>query len=170
MKRDFLRKYILSIILLSPILATDQDCKLIRETDPYTKETKISTGFIFLSGASVTIDADSKDIIVLFSVEGTDQCFDDNSTADVFFEGIKSKTMSRNGGTMNCEGLFQFVFKNSNSMPTTLLQRLCTKKVTQLVFTANNKKVTTINVAAGEQETLMTLVNCLVKEAKTLIK
>lgn len=168
-------KYLLIFCLLLQLPALSQEpatpaCKLIKETDPYTKETKLSTGFIFLDGGSVTIDADSKEIIVLFSVEGPDRCFDNNSTADLFFEGIKSKTMSRNGGTMNCEGLFQFVFKNSHSTPTTVLQRLLTRKTTHILFNSNTKKPITVMVGLKEQEALMTLANCLVTEAKTLIK
>ncbi|MFN8291843.1 MAG: hypothetical protein U0U70_16415 [Chitinophagaceae bacterium] len=168
-------KQLLLLFFMLPVFARAQDstraaCKLIRETDPYTKETKLSTGFIFLDGGSVTIDADSKEINFLFSVEGPNRCFDANSTADVFFEGIKSKTTSRNAGTMNCEGLFQFVFKNSNSSPTTMLQRLLTRKVTQIIFTGSGGKPITVNVGPKEQEGLMALANCLVNEGKTLIK
>lgn len=163
-------KLLLVFFSFFPILAGAQDCKLTRETDPFTKETRLSTGFVFLDGGSVTIDADSKEINVLFNVEGIERCFDNNSTADVFFEGIKSKTMSRNMGTMNCEGLFQFVFKNTPGTPTTLLQRMCTKKITQIIFTGNAKKPITVNVGANEQQALMTLANCIVTDAKALIK
>ena len=61
------------------------------------------------------------------------------------FEGLKSKTSSRNGGTMNCEGLFQFVFRNTTST-TTLLQRLMTYKIASIIFTDSNKKETTLTV------------------------
>lgn len=163
-------KQLLVILFFLPLLAAAQDCKLIKETDPYTKEVKLSTGFVAVDGASVTIDADSKEVIVLFTVEGADKCFDNNSTADVFFEGLKSKTMSRNAGTMNCEGLFQFVFKNSHNTPTTMLQRICTKKITQIIFTGNSKKPITVTVGPKEQEAIMALANCLVTEGRTLIK
>ncbi len=163
-------KIFAALFLAVPLFSFSQDCKLIRETDPFTKEVKLSTGFVYLDGGSVTIDADSKEIILLFNIEGPDRCFDNNSSADVFFEGIKSKTMSRNGGTMNCEGLFQFVFKNSAGSPTTMLQRLMTRKITQIVFTGNTKKPITVNVGPKEQEALLALTNCLVNEAKTLIK
>ncbi|HMU47092.1 MAG TPA: hypothetical protein PKC72_12040 [Chitinophagaceae bacterium] len=165
-------KYFVLFLLVLPITGLSQDCKLHRDTDPYTKETKLSTGFIFFTGGSVTIDADSKEITVLFSIEGVDKCYDNNSIAEIYFEGIKSKTTTRNAGTMNCEGLFQFVFRNSNSSPTTLLQRMCTKKITQIIFTSNDKKQTktTITVQQQEQDILMNLANCLVNEAKTLIK
>jgi hypothetical protein len=165
-------KFQLLMTMLAPLFLAAQDCKLNKETDPYTKETKLSTGFIFLDGGSVTIDADSKDIDILFSIEGTDKCYDNNCNAEIFFEGIKSKTSTRNGGTMNCEGLFHFIFRNSKSAPTTLLQRMCTKKITHIIFTSNDKKQTktTVTIALQEQETLMTLANCLVNEARALIK
>jgi hypothetical protein len=163
-------KKLFILLFLSPLFVAAQDCKLTKETDPYTKEIKISTGFINFDGGSVTIDADSKEINFLFSIEGADRCFDNNSIVDVFFEGIKSKTSTRNAGTMNCEGLFQFVFRNVNSSPTTMLQRMLTKKVTQLVFTCNNSKQVTVNLGAAEQQALMTLANCLVNDAKSLIK
>ncbi len=168
-------KHILGIVFLLPLFLAAQDpiaveCKLTREKDPYTKETKLSTGFIFLDGGSVTIDADSKEIDVLFSIEGVDKCFDNNSTAAIFFEGVKTKLNNRNGGTMNCEGLFHFVFKNTASTTTTLLKKMMTMKINRIVFTGNNKKETTLTIGPAEQETLMALATCLVNEAKGLIK
>lgn len=165
-------KYLFFVISVFPLLAYTQDCKLHKDTDPYTKETRLSTGFLFLSGGSITIDANKAEIDVLFSIEGADKCYDNNSVAEIYFEGIKSKMTTRNGGTMNCEGLFHFIFRNSHSTPTTLLQRMCTKKITHIIFTGNDKKQTktTITVEPQEQEVLMKLANCLVNEAKTLIK
>ena len=167
-------KSILAILFLFPLFIAAQDttatgCKLNKEKDPYTKETKLSTGFIFLKGGSVTIDADSKEVDVLFSIEGLDKCFDNNSMAAVFFEGTKTKMTSRNGGTMNCEGLFHFIFKNTAST-STVLQKMMTLKINRIVFTGNNKKETTVTIDPAKQQTLMTLATCLVNEAKTLIK
>ena len=154
-----------------PFATLAQDsCKLIKETDPFTRQTRLSTGFIYMDGGSVTVDADHKEVIVLFNLDGPEKCFDDNSTAEVFFEGLKSKTLSRNQGTMNCEGLFQFVFRNSPGTPTTTLQRLCTKKITHIIFTGNGKKPVTVNFGPKEQEALMVLTNCLVTQGKGLIK
>lgn len=170
---QILLKRLLVILCFSPLAGLAQDstgCKLIKETDPYTKEVKLSTGFIGLDGASVTVDADSKEVIVLFSLEGAEKCFDNTATVDLFFEGIKSKTMSRNAGTMNCEGLFQLVFKNTHSTPTTVLQRLTTRKVTQLIFTGNSKKPITVNLGPKEQESLLFLASCLVTQGRGLIK
>jgi hypothetical protein len=163
-------KYLLPSILFLPLFMSAQDCKLIRETDPYTKQTKLTTGFIYVDGGSVTIDADSKEIIVLFSLDGPEKCFDYNSTAEVYFEGLKSKTQSRNQGTMNCEGFFQFVFRNTNSNPTTMLQRIMTKKITHIIFTGNGKKPVTVNIGPAEQATITAQATCLVNEAKGLIK
>ena len=160
---------VLILLLLSPLLAATQDCKLITETDPFTKTVKLSTGFIFFDGGSVTIDADSKEVDVLFSIEGADKCFDNNSVAFIFFEGTKTKLTGRNGGTMNCEGLFHFIFKNSASTPS-LLQKIMTQKINRILFTGNNKKETTVNISPADQATFMAMTTCLVNEAKTLIK
>ncbi|MCX8020996.1 MAG: hypothetical protein N2747_10935 [Chitinophagaceae bacterium] len=149
---------------------TSQPCRLIKETDPYTKETRLSSGFLKLNGASVTMDADSKELIFLFSVEGKDRCFDNGSTAEISFEGLKTKMIARNAGTMNCDGSFQFVFKNTHNAPTTLLQRMSTRKITQIVFTGNNKKTATVTLAPREQELFMRLADCIVKEGRQLIK
>jgi len=162
-------KYSLILLLLIPVIIHAQDCKLNSETDPFTKLTKLSTGFIFLDGASISFDADGKEIDVLLNVEGTDKCFDDQSTAFIFFEGTKLKMTIRNGGTMNCEGLFQFVYRNTPAT-STILQKLVTQKISQIVFTGNNKKETTVKVGPAEQDAIIKLGGCLVEGAKKLIQ
>jgi hypothetical protein len=158
------------MLIANGLVAQDSiGCKIIRETDPYTKQTKLSTGFIYFDGGSVTVDADSKEIDVLFSIEGSDKCFDNNSIATIFFEGVKTKFNIRNGGTMNCEGLFHFIFKNTPT-PNSQLLKLMNQKINHILFVGNNKKESTINIGPVEQETLKTLTTCLVNEAKTLIK
>ena len=152
-----------------PLFTYAQNCKLNKETDPYTKETKLSTGFIIFSGGSVTIDADSKEVDMLFSIEGANRCFDNNSTAVVFFEGSKAKMNLRNAGTMNCEGLFHFIYKNSVNT-TSQLHKLTTQKISQIVFTGNDKKEIKIILSPQNQEALVVLGTCLVNEAKGLIK
>jgi hypothetical protein len=155
--------------LLFPLFTKAQECKLSKETDPFTKETKLSTGFMFFSGASLTIDADSKEVDLLFSLEGANRCLDNNSTAVVHFEGTKVKMNLRNAGTMNCEGLFHFIYKNSVNT-TTQLQKLTTQKISQIVFTDANKKETTVILTGKDQELLISLGTCLVTEAKALIR
>ena len=162
-------KYLLSIFLLSPFFLTAQECKLKKETDPYTKETKLSTGFIFLQGGSVTVDADSKEVDVLFSIEGADKCFDDNSTAIILFENSKVKTTWRNNGTMNCEGLFHFIFKNAATTPSNL-KKFSTQKITQITFVSSSKKQTVVTLSPQDQQSLMMLAGCLVTDAKALVK
>lgn len=166
-------RYSFVFMLLLPLFSFAQDslqCKLNRETDPFTKEVKISTGFIELTGASVTIDASKTEIDFLFSIEGADRCYDNNnSTAVIFFEGTKAKLTVRNGGSMNCEGLYHFIFKNTTST-TSVLTKLTTMKINHIVFTGNNKKEANIEFTPADQQAFMTLANCLVTESKTLLK
>jgi hypothetical protein len=161
-------KFIFSLLLIMPVMLRAQECKLQSETDPFTKQTKLSTGFIYLDGGSISIDADSKEITVLFSIEGSDKCFDNTSNAYVYFEGTKVKLTVRNGGTMNCEGLFQFVYRNTPSA-STVLQKLVTQKITQITFTGNNKKESVLKAGPAEQDAIIKLGGCLVTEAKKLI-
>jgi hypothetical protein len=166
-----MRLFICSLLFsatLSAQITPAADCKLISEKDPFTKETKLTTGFIYIDGGSVSVDADKKEVIVLFSLDGPEKCFDDEGTAEVYFEGTKSKTTVKNYGTMNCEGLFQFVYKNAASTPS-MLQRICTKKITHIIFTGNGKKPVTVNIGPAEQETLLRLASCLTAEAKRLL-
>ncbi len=167
-------KYILTVLFFVPVFLSAQDpitigCKLTRETDPFTKEIKISTGFIPLDGGSVTIDANSGEIDFLFSVDGPERCFDNNSVATVFFEGTKFKLTTRNGGTMNCEGLFHFIFRNTASTPS-LLTKLATQKINHFSFTCTSKKDVTVILSPADQQLFMTLASCLLNEARTLIK
>lgn len=164
-------KKILFVLLAAPFFANAQECKINRETDPFTKQIKLSTGFIFFDGGSATIDADAKEISILFSIEGADKCFDNTSTGFVFFEGVKSKLSVRNSGTMNCEGLFQLVFKNSPAISVpSMLQKFMNQQVNHIIFTGNNKKESTVNLSASEQKTLAAMTTCLVNEAKTIAK
>ena len=162
-------KYIFVIALLFPLYTLAQDCKLHKETDPYTKETKLSTGFIKLQSSSVTIDANRMEIDVFFTLAGADKCFDNNSTAFIFFEGTKLKMTTRNSGSMNCEGFFHFTFRNTPGT-NSLLQKLSAQKINNIVFTGNGKKETKIIFTPEQQQTFTSLTTCLVNEAKTLIK
>ena len=166
-----MRKCWLFLLVMVPLLSQAQDCKLSRETDPFTKEIRLSTGFIFIDGGSVTFDADSKEIDVLFSIEGADRCFDNNSTAYIFFEGVKSKVTVRNGGTMNCEGLFHFIFKNNATTSTpSLLQKLMTQSLDHITFTTTSGKEVVLTVSAADRATVSKMANCLVTEAKTIAR
>ena len=164
-----MRLLLFTCFLAVNAMAIGQDCKLISETDPYTKEKKLSTGFISLENASLTVDADKREIDVFFSLDGAEKCFDNNSTAAIFFEGTKTKLTLRNGGTMNCDGYFHFIFKNATTQNSSL-KKLMEKKITQIVFTGNNKKETTLNLSPADQETINKLTTCLVTDAMNLLK
>lgn len=150
-----------------PLFGLAQDCKLIKEKDPYTREMKTSTGFITLQGASVTVDADSKEIDFFFSIPG--KCFNDASTVFIYLEGAKNKTTYRNAGSMNCDGYFHFKFKNSQAT-NTVLDKLSKQGVAHFIFTGTDKKEIAIDLLPAQQKIFMDAVSCLVTDAKTLIK
>jgi hypothetical protein len=162
-------KFLAIIALSFPLVLSAQDCKLKKTTDPYTKEVKLSTGFIQLQGTFLSIDADSKEIDFLFSMDGKEKCFGDASTAVVVYEGTKQKANFRNSGPVNCEGFFHIVFRNGPAT-SALLQKLITQKITSIVLTGNNKAQTTITLSPEQQQMIMTRGDCLVKEAKSLVK
>jgi hypothetical protein len=165
-------KQIFIALLLLPLAVRAQDCTLKKETDQFSQEPKLSTGFIpvnaGLDRVLITVDADGKEIVLLFSLKSTadSRCFDDASTAVVIFEG-GTKLNLRNSGAMNCEGIFQLSFKNVTTTPSAL-QRFTTKKITSINLTGN--KTTNIVLQDDQKQLLMDKISCLVKEAKTLIK
>ena len=157
---------LLVLAVLVPGLALSQECKVLKDIDPYTKETKLSTGFITLQGATVTIDADSKELDFFFAVP--DKCFEDESTVFIFFENSKTRTSYRNAGTMNCDGYFHFKYRN-NQGTNTILQKLSTLKVSQFIFTGRDKKEKIVSLLPDQQKALMEATACIVAESKTLI-
>jgi hypothetical protein len=171
-------KYIFLLCFSLPLFASAQpatkdsvvkDCKLIHETDPYTKAKKISSGFIPLEGGQLNFDATKAEIDLLFSLPGADRCFSDASTASVFFVGTKVKQTQRNNGSMNCEGLFHFIFRNGVT-PQVLMRKLATMKVEKVVFTGNDKKEFVITLTSEQQQMVMDVAGCINKEAVGLLK
>jgi hypothetical protein len=165
-------KYMTFLSLLFPLFIAAQDtipagCKVLKETDPYTRETKFSSGFISLQGGSLTIDADSKEIDFFFIVP--DKCFDDESTVFIYFEGSKVKTTYRNTGSMNCDGNFHYIFRNGLATPS-VLNKMATQKVTSFVFTGTDKKQVIISLLPDQQIMLRDATACMVAESKALIK
>lgn len=155
------------ILLVFPLLSFSQECKLLKETDPYTKETKLSSGFIEMQQASVNIIADDKEIDFFFIVN--DRCFNDASTVFVYFEGSKVKTTYRNSGSVNCDGYFHFKFRNSATTQSPV-QKMATQKIAQFVFTDNTKKQVIVSLLPDQQAVLMKTITCIASEAKSLIK
>lgn len=167
-------KYILAFLLITPLFVTAQDsasinCKLIKETDPYTKERIISSGFIEMQGGSLTIDANKQEINMLFTVSGVDKCFSSETTAAIFFVGTKVKQTQRHNGAMNCEGIVQFSLRNTTVAPQ-LLRRFATQKVEKILFIGNNKKETTVTLTPEQQLILLNLSVCMMNESPTLLQ
>ncbi|HSU26864.1 MAG TPA: hypothetical protein VLJ68_00660, partial [Chitinophagaceae bacterium] len=74
-----------------------------------------------------------------------------------------------NGGTMNCEGFFHIIFRNTPT-PQSAMQKLTTTKVVSLLFTGNNKRETKIELNPEQQLLFMQVAGCLLTEAKAIIK
>ena len=162
------RQLLIAFIFLLPGYAWSQGCVIQKEKDAYTKEVKLSTGFIELKNATLSIQADSREIDFLFVITGKEKCFSDASTASIFFEGTKVKANIRNSGSMNCDGIFHFNFKNQAAIAS-LLQRLSTQNVTGILFTGNDKKETQVTIPVDQQQLLMHFISCLLEEAKSLL-
>ncbi len=160
-------KQSLFLLILLPIFSKAQDCDLKTAKDPYTKEIRISTGLISLNTGQFSIEATKTGIDFMFSLQG--KCFDDASTASVYFEGSRLRTNFRNSGTMNCEGLFHFTFRNTNPFPSAL-QNLATKKVTSFRFKDNTNKETGISLTVVQEQMFQDLVNCIMTEAKKFLQ
>jgi hypothetical protein len=158
-------KYYLALLLLSPLFSPAQDCNVRTTKDPYTREIKVSTGLVSLNNAGYSIQVTKPEIDFMFSIEG--KCFDDASIASVFFEGTRVRSNFKNSGTMNCEGLFHFTFRNTNPLPSAL-SNLGSKKITAIRFKDNSNKETGVILTAEQQQTLTTLINCMITEAKKL--
>lgn len=160
-------KPILSMLLLLPLFIQAQECKLISEKDPYTKETKLSSGAMTLQGAVLTIDADKKEIDFFFELKG--KCFNDMSTALVYLENSRVKTTWRNAGNMNCDGYFHFKFRNGTTTPS-MLNKLATQKVAQFIFKGSDDKEVVVSLTPEQQQLLQEVVDCVNKEAKALLQ
>src|SRR2546423_8172874 len=110
-------KYILFLLLLVPYMISAQDCKLKKETDPFTHITRITTGFVpFVSSNgtrfSLSVDATPSDVDFFILFSNDSKCFDETSTAVVNYEGDRLKANFKNSGSMNCQGAFHISFRN----------------------------------------------------------
>lgn len=157
------------LLLLLPFSAAAQDCALRKTIDPYTKETRLSTGLIELQNGSLAIEADKAEIDFFFSMSGGEKCFSDQSTAVINYEGTKLKATFKNLGPNNCEGFFHIIFRNAKGT-NALLQRLVTQKITTIQFTGNNKSPILFEFTPADQENVMKRGQCLVEEAKKLLE
>jgi hypothetical protein len=171
---NFMKNSLIALCLLFPFFGLAQDsCHLKKTTDPFTHETKISTGFIsFQSNAvplSISIDATSTEIDFFLWFTGKQKCFDEASTIQINFEGDRLKQNFKNTGSMNCEGAFHFVFKNLATTPSQL-QRLVDKKVSSFHLTGPNKTITDVTLTPEQKQDFARMVACVVRDSKALKK
>ncbi len=166
----------LFVLLLSfPLFTAAQDCAIKTLVDPYSKETKLTTGFKPFGGGSartlISADANKTEIEFIFSVNDGQEgkCFDDKSTAVLLYEGGRLKGTFKNNSSMNCEGLFSIVFRNVETTPSAL-KNLSIKKVLSIKLTGNAKDVTEIIFSEEAQQAFMKMAGCIIEESKTLIK
>lgn len=166
-------KTFLFAILFLPLLSKAQDsCQLKKETDQFTHQVKLSTGFVpfDVSGlpVSISIDATKTEVDFFIWIRNDSKCFDDQSTVQVNFEGDRLKANFKNTGSMNCEGAFHFTFKNSATTPTQL-KRLTEKKIMSLKLTGNGKTVTDIAFSEEQRQRFLNMAICVTTQAKSLL-
>jgi hypothetical protein len=162
------------VCLLFPFFALAQDsCHLKKTTDPFTHETKISTGFVsFESGGvpfSISVDATITEIDFFLWFTGKQKCFDEQSAIQINFEGDRYKQNFKNTGSMNCDGAIHFNFKNVATTPSQL-QRLVDKKVNSFHITGPNKTITDVSFTPEQKQEFARMVACVVRDSKTLLK
>jgi hypothetical protein len=164
-------KIVLTLLFALPVCAVAQDCSFKKVKDQFSQEPKITSGFVPFNSAKLNIDADAKEIHFLFVLGNTGEmkCFEDASTLQIAFDGTNTKAFLRNSGSMNCEGYFDVVFKNTPTT-TSYLNRMTTHTVKSLTFTGNNKTVTTITLSDDQKVLFKQLATCIAAESKTLIQ
>jgi hypothetical protein len=164
-------KAVFTILCLIPLFGLAQDCKLRKETDRFSQQPKITTGFMSLGSGmvSLTIDATAAEIDMMFKFRSAGQCFDDASTSEVLFDGTKAKAFYKNNGGMNCEGIYHINFRNTVSTPYGF-KRLMTTKVNTIKIIGADKKPVEIVLTEEEKILLQKMATCMAEEAKTLQK
>jgi hypothetical protein len=169
-----MKNIFIAALFFLPFFVSAQDtCQLKKTTDPFTHQTKISTGFIPFTAngvqLSISVDATSTEIDFFLWFTKDQKCFDEASTIQVNFEGDRYRLNLRNTGSMNCQGAFHFSFKNSPNTPPQL-QRLLDKKVNSFHITGPNKTITDVNFSADQKAQLLRMASCVVRDSKTLLK
>ena len=162
-------KYFLFCFFLLPVAAMAQDCALKKGQDVITSKPTLSTGFIDLQGNTFSIDINSKEIDFFFVLTGsTVKCLDEETELLMVYEGGKLKQQFKNYGSMNCDGIFHLIFKNS-AYTNSQLQRLSQKKIISIQFTGSNPKPYIISLMPDQQLMLQNTITCVIKEAKTVL-
>jgi hypothetical protein len=169
-----MKNILIAIFGMTSFLAAAQDtCKLTQTTDPFTHQTKISTGFVPFAAnggqLSISVDATGTDVDFFLWFTKDQKCFDETSTIQVNFEGDRYKLNLKNTGSMNCEGAFHFSFKNAANTPPQL-QRLVDKRVSLFHITGTNKTVTDVSFSEEQKAQIHRMIACVVRDSKTLLK
>jgi hypothetical protein len=160
---------IIFLACLLPLSLLAQDCNLKKGKDAITSKPVLSTGFIDLPGTTLSIDVNSKEIDFFFVLDNRAvKCLDEETEAVFMFEGGKLKLQFKNSGSMNCDGVFHIIFKNSAYTPSQLT-KLAAKKIISIQITTSNPKPYIISLSPEQQQTLMNFISCVVKEAKTVL-
>lgn len=167
------RLFILALFL--PFAAAAQQCDIKTEKDQFTQLPKLTTGFIpFGQGLNrflLSIDATKTEVDFFFALNSGSEgrCFNDASIATVVYDGGRIKANFRNTGSMNCEGLFHFSFRNTTITPSAL-NKLSTTKLVSIKWVDSNKKEIVYEFTDEEKALFMERVGCLIKESKTLLQ
>lgn len=169
-----MKNILFAALALLPLFALAQDtCQLKKTTDPFTHQTKISTGFIPFTAngvqLSISVDATPTEIDIFLWFTKDQKCFDETSTIQVNFEGDRYRLNLKNTGSMNCQGAFHFSFKNSANTPPQL-QRFLDKRVNSFHITGTNKTITDVAFSEEQKAQFFRMMNCVVKESKTIQK
>jgi hypothetical protein len=148
-------------------------CQLTKNSDPFTHQAKISTGFVPFTAngvqLSISVDATPTEIDFFLWFTKDQKCFDEASTIQVSFEGDRYRLNLKNTGSMNCQGAFHFSFKNSANTPPQL-QRLVDKRISSFHITGPNKTITDVSFSEEQKAQLHRMAACVVRDSKTLLK
>ena len=162
-------KYILFCICFAPFALAAQDCALKKGKDIITSKPTLSTGFIDLQGNTLSIDVNSKEIDFFFVLNNPAvKCLNEETEITFMLEGGKLKSEFRNSGSLNCDGIFHVIFKNSAYTPSQLT-KLGSKKIVAIQLTGSSPKPYIISLTAEQQQMLMNTISCVIKEAKTVL-
>ncbi len=160
-----MKTFLLCLGLL-PLLSFSQDCSIKTEIDPFSQQSRLSTGFIGLTNARLSVTADAKEFDFFFALSGG-KCFDDATSLTILYDDGRTKSLMRSSGSMNCEGLFHFTLRNTVTSNSNLT-RLETKKARSFMFT-NGKEITTILLNEAQQTLFQNAIQCISKAGKTLL-
>lgn len=165
-------KNCLLLLFLFPLASFAQDsCGLKKTKDPFTNVTKLSTGFKKFDGGglavSISADATPTEIDFFIWLKDDSKCFDLESTAQVVWEGERSKATFRNTGSMNCDGAFHFNFKNT-ATPNSWLRKMISKKIATIKLLGNGGKETIITLDEEQKILFQKMVSCIVAQGLPL--